>query len=132
MIHYVTIGARDLDEGAAFYDAVLGTVGWKRFGTHAGALGYGREGDDDPNGQTIWVVTPFNGESARAGNGIMLAMKAASDAEVRAFYDAALASGGSDEGPPGPRPHYGPDWYAGYVRDPTGNKIAIVRNTPLS
>ena len=132
MIHYVTIGARDLAEGQAFYDAVLATVGWKRITTHAGAIGYGREGDRDPYGQTIWVCLPFDEAPAQAGNGIMLAMKAQDDAEVDAFYNAALAHGGADEGPPGPRPNYGPDWYAAYMRDPTGNKIAIVRNQPLT
>ena len=132
MIHYVTIGARDLDEGVAFYDAVLATVGWKRFAEHAGAVGFARDGDPDPYGQTIWIMAPFNGEAARPGNGIMLAMKATDDSQVHAFHAAALAAGGSDEGPPGPRPHYGPDWYAAYCRDPTGNKLAIVRNQPLA
>ena len=37
-----------------------------------------------------------------------------------------LSHGGTDEGEPGPRPHYGPNWYAAYMRDPAGNKIAIV------
>lgn len=48
--------------------------------------------------------------------------------QVDAFHAAAMTHGGSDEGAPGPRPEYGPDWYAAYLRDPTGNKIAIVHN----
>ncbi|MBY5457771.1 hypothetical protein U8P80_15075 [Rhizobium beringeri] len=51
---------------------------------------------------------------------------AKSRAEVDAFYDAAMANGGTDEGAPGLRPHYGPNWYSAYVRDPAGNKIAVV------
>ena len=51
---------------------------------------------------------------------------AASRAAVDAFHAAALAHGGSDAGAPGLRPHYGPGFYAGYVRDPDGNKLNAV------
>jgi catechol 2,3-dioxygenase-like lactoylglutathione lyase family enzyme len=47
-------------------------------------------------------------------------------AKVDAFYEAALANGGTDEGPPGPRPQYHPNYYGAYVRDPDGNKIQAV------
>ena len=58
----------------------------------------------------------------------MIGFPAAAQSVVDAFHAAALAHGGTDEGPPGPRPHYGPDWYYAYVRDPSGNKLAIVFN----
>ncbi|MBB4234158.1 hypothetical protein GGD57_000707 [Rhizobium esperanzae] len=51
---------------------------------------------------------------------------AKSHAEVEAFYEAAMTNGGTDEGAPGLRPHYGPNWYSAYMRDPAGNKIAVV------
>lgn len=58
----------------------------------------------------------------------MVGFMAKTYAEVDAFHAAAMAHGGSDEGGPGPRPHYRPKWYAAYMRDPAGNKIAIVCN----
>lgn len=128
MIGYVTIGARDLAEGSAFYDDVLGTIGYKRFAEFGTFIGYSLDGTS--NGQTIWVCKPFNGQDAKAGNGIMVAFNAAERAQVHAFHEAAMKRGGSDEGPPGPRPDYGPDWYAAYLRDPTGNKLAIVCHKP--
>jgi predicted lactoylglutathione lyase len=56
----------------------------------------------------------------------MVALKARSWQEVDAFHAAALASGGSSEGAPALRPQYNPDFYAAYVRDPDGNKLAAV------
>jgi uncharacterized glyoxalase superfamily protein PhnB len=58
----------------------------------------------------------------------MLGFAADSEDQVDAFYRTALAHGGSDEGAPGHRPDYGTHWYAAYVRDPFGNKLAIVHN----
>lgn len=58
----------------------------------------------------------------------MVGFMVKSRAEVDAFYEAAMTNGGYDEGAPNPRPHYGPNWYAAYVRDPSGNKIGIVYN----
>lgn len=60
----------------------------------------------------------------------MVAFPAPSRAAVDAFYLAALDHGGQDEGGPGPRAAYGPDWYSAYMRDPTGNKIAVYINDP--
>jgi catechol 2,3-dioxygenase-like lactoylglutathione lyase family enzyme len=125
-IGYLTIGAKDHAQGVAFYDALLTPIGWRRFNNHDGFAGYGPDGESA--GQTLWVCTPFDGEAAKAGNGVMLAFEAEDRAEVRAFHAAALTHGGSDEGPPGLRPQYTPTWYAAYVRDPTGNKLAIVCN----
>ena len=67
---------------------------------------------------------PFDGEAARAGNGIMIGLHADSPAQVDAFHAAALANGGVCEGPPGFRATYGEGYYLAYVRDPTGNKLS--------
>ena len=128
MLSYITIGARDTAQGIAFYDAVLGTIGYKRFAEYGTFTGYGIDGKSD--GQSIWICKPFDGNEARAGNGIMVAFSAADRGQVNAFYEAAMKHGGSDEGPPGLRDSYGPNWYAAYLRDPTGNKLAIVCNKP--
>lgn len=126
MLSYVTIGTNDSDKANAFYDAVFATIGWAKHADWPGWRGYSEGGSG--KGGSVWVCKPHNGEPACVGNGMMVAFGAKSEAEVDGFYAAALANGGTDEGPAGPRPAYGPNWYAAYMRDPTGNKIAIVFN----
>ncbi len=123
---YVTVGAIDSAKSNAFYDAALATIGWSKQTEFPGWRAYSEGGKDE--GFTLWVCQPFNGEPASAGNGTMVGFIAKSRAEVDAFYAAAMAHGGTDEGAPGLRAHYGPDWYAAYLRDPAGNKIAVVYN----
>lgn len=64
--------------------------------------------------------------AATAGNGTMVALRAKTWQEVDGFYNAALVNGGQSEGAPGLRPQYNADFYAAYVVDPDGNKIAAV------
>ena len=128
VLGYMTLGADDLPAAVAFYDAVLATLGLSQLYAFEGWTGYGREGD--PSGQTLWVCKPFDGQPARAGNGAMLGFYAPTPEVVDAFYAAAMAHGGADEGPPGLRPQYGDGWYAAYVCDPQGNKLACVRTPP--
>jgi catechol 2,3-dioxygenase-like lactoylglutathione lyase family enzyme len=121
-IGYVTIGALDSKKSVAFYDAVLGAIGYERaFFEDSGWAGYGPKGGT----QDVFVCPPFDGKPARAGNGIMVAFKAANQAQVQAAHKAALANGGTDEGAPGARPPDSNKWYGAYARDPTGNKICI-------
>ena len=75
MIGYITIGARDTAQSNAFYDAVLGTIGYKRFAEFGAFTGFGIDGKSD--GQSVWVCKPFDGKEAHAGNGIMVAFNAA-------------------------------------------------------
>ncbi|MDO8410048.1 MAG: VOC family protein [Phenylobacterium sp.] len=128
VLGYMTLGADDLPAAVAFYDAVLATLGLTQLYAFEGWTGYGRAGDGQ--GQTLWVCKPFDGQAARAGNGVMLGFYAPTPQVVDAFYEAAMAHGGADEGPPGLRPQYGEGWYAAYVRDPQGNKLACVRTPP--
>ncbi|MFS2178994.1 VOC family protein [Rhizobium pisi] len=121
---YATVGALDLDRSSAFYDAVLATIGWRKYKEFPGWRAYSEGGKGE--GFVLWVCEPFNGEAASAGNGAMIGFMAKSSAAVHAFYEAAIANGGTDEGGPGPRPQYGPDWYSAYMRDPAGNKISVV------
>jgi catechol 2,3-dioxygenase-like lactoylglutathione lyase family enzyme len=76
---------------------------------------------------TLWVGRPYDGRPANRGNGWMAAFAAPSRPAVDAAHAAALAAGGQDEGAPGPRPHFAPDYYGAYVRDPDGNKLHFVR-----
>jgi catechol 2,3-dioxygenase-like lactoylglutathione lyase family enzyme len=124
MILYVTLGTNDIDRAAPFYDAALAPLGYSRTpDPDAGWAGWGPDYDD---GVSLWLCPPFDGSAPAPGNGVMVAFRANSAAEVRAFYAAAMAHGGTDEGPPGVRSHYEPGFYAAYVRDPDGNKLACV------
>jgi catechol 2,3-dioxygenase-like lactoylglutathione lyase family enzyme len=74
----------------------------------------------------LWVVRPLDKKPATAGNGITIGLEADSRPAVDAAYKAAIAAGGRDEGPPGVRENYSPNYYGAYVRDPDGTKICIV------
>lgn len=123
---YVTVGAEDPATSHAFYDAVLGTLGWKSHVEFPGWRAYSEKGLGE--GFVLWVAKPFDHAPPTGGNGTMVGFMAQSHEQVLAFHAAAMAHGGVDEGAPGPRPHYGPQWYAAYVRDPVGNKLAVVCN----
>jgi catechol 2,3-dioxygenase-like lactoylglutathione lyase family enzyme len=117
------IGTNDLPRAIRFYDAVMTTLGHPRI--NDGDMRWVSWGQPDP-GPHITVGVPFNEGDATAGNGMMISFLASDRCTVDAFHAAALAHGGSDEGKPGPRPHYGPTFYVGYVRDPDGNKLNAV------
>jgi catechol 2,3-dioxygenase-like lactoylglutathione lyase family enzyme len=72
------------------------------------------------------VGKPGDGGEATFGNGTMIGFRAADPETVQKAHAAGLAAGGSDEGAPGPRPFGPPGTYAAYLRDPSGNKIAIL------
>ena len=124
MFFYLTLGAHDLAASGKFYDAILKTVGLERLKSDVHELGYGPKG-----GETmLWVLKPQNKLPATFGNGTMHAQTATDRAGVDAFYAAAMASGGYDEGKPGIRGDYSSNGYACYVRDPAGNKLSAVFN----
>ena len=127
MIGYITIGALDGAKSGAFYDAVFGAMDCERKFADGAWIGYGEKGQE---GHDVYVVSePADGKPARAGNGIMISFKAKSKAEVEAAYRAGLATGGSDEGAPGPRPADSKTFFGAYLRDPTGNKICVYCRT---
>ena len=131
MLSHFCLGTNDAERATRFYDAVLGALGLTRCG---GAEEGGEQqwhgwrvyGSEPDRQITLWVCRPFDGRPASAGNGTMIAFDARSWREVERFHAAALACGGSSEGAPGLRLHYYPDFYAAYVRDPDGNKLAAV------
>jgi catechol 2,3-dioxygenase-like lactoylglutathione lyase family enzyme len=88
MIGYITIGAVDIERAKIFYDSVLGTIGWQQFADYGDPVGYAQ--NETGEGQTIWICKPFDGETARAGNGIMVGFDAETKDQVHAFYDAAM------------------------------------------
>ena len=127
VISHITLGTNDPVRAATFYDAVLGVLGFDRLPKPAGKPpAYERDGGMP----TIYLYTPEDGRPATWGNGTHVAFVAERRDQVHRFHDAALRLGGRCEGPPGPRPHYGPDYYAAYVRDPDGNKLQAVCTAP--
>ena len=131
MFTYVYLGTNDLERATRFYDAAMASLGLRRCVTNDPewdriSAGWGTYEDGGVRELALWVSKPFDQRAATTGNGTMVAFKARSWKEVDEFHAAALASGGSSEGAPGLRPHYGPDFYAAYVRDPDGNKLAAV------
>jgi catechol 2,3-dioxygenase-like lactoylglutathione lyase family enzyme len=122
MFSHVTIGTNDIAKAKSFYDALLKPLGLVRRADTPDAASYGQ-----PEGPTpLWVVRPLDKQPATAGNGITIGLEASDRPAVDAAYKAAIAAGGRDEGPPGIRENYSPNYYGAYVRDPDGNKICIV------
>ena len=116
MIGYVTLGASDLPRAAKFYDAIAAEMDTPRMMDFETFIAWGKAGG--PAG--IAVTKPHDGNAASVGNGVMVALEAKDKDQVQRLYDIALANGGTCEGPPGPR---GDGFYAGYFRDPDGNKL---------
>jgi len=131
MLTYAYFGTNDLGRAIDFYDAALSALGMKRCVTNDAewdrvAAGWGIYEDGGARELAFWVGIPFDQKPATVGNGSMVAFSARSWKQVDDFHAAALANGGKCDGPPGLRLHYSPDFYAAYVRDPDGNKVAAV------
>lgn len=131
MIGYITVGADDIPQAERFYSAFLPALGY-RLEEYHGNLSYilpAKQGG--PSAQPdFYVKSPFNGQPATTGNGVMVAFQTQSQKQVRELHAAGLSAGGSDEGQPGFRASYGSDFYVGYLRDPQGNKIALFSSDP--
>ena len=118
IMSHVSIGTNDLPAALDFYDVVLATVGGERQHEVPGVtVAYGKLFPE------YWVQRPLDGARASAANGVHFSFIAPDCDAVHAFHAAALAEGGVDAGPPGPRPEYGPDYYGCFVYDLDGHKI---------
>lgn len=121
MFSHITLGVDDFNKAEPFYDAIMTALNIAEFMRHDTGKAYGAA-----TGSKLFIGPAFDGNPAKAGNGNHAAFLADSRAAVDAFHAAALAHGGSDEGAPGLRPHYHPNYYGAYVRDPEGNKLQAV------
>ena len=131
MLHHLSLGVFDLERAATFYDAALAPLGFVRVwsdirpGEPDQAVGYGPPDGGDK------LALKQQGDAARTpGPGFHIAFAAPSRKAIEAFHAAALAAGGTDNGPPGLRPHYGPTYYAAFVIDPDGHRIEAVFKGP--
>jgi predicted lactoylglutathione lyase len=116
MIGYVTLGTNDIERAAKFYDALFATIGAKRFMEDERFIAWSTA----PDQPAVCTIKPNDGNAATVGNGVMVALAMDSREKVDAFYKKAMQLGAKDEGKPGER---GPGFYAGYFRDPDGNKF---------
>jgi len=124
-LSHVGIPVSDIGRAKAFYERALAPLGMKVTmtvtpdQTESGgtAIGFGAEGEAG----AFWI-----GDNERVGEGVHVAFEAETREQVDAFHREALAAGGKDNGPPGPRPHYGPNYYAAFVLDPDGANIEAV------
>jgi catechol 2,3-dioxygenase-like lactoylglutathione lyase family enzyme len=107
---------------AAFYDAVLATLGAARIMDFGEAIGYGIEGKPD-----FWIDAQKEGGENRPNH---FAFEARDRATVRAFFEAAVASGAEVLHEPRVWPEYHPTYYGAFVRDPDGNNVEAVCHRP--
>lgn len=135
MIDHIGLTVRDLEASKAFYDAAFASLGIdvvmsvsaEETGAHA-FLGYGPRAD----GRDIQAGKPsfWIGGGETLTGPMHVAFTAATRAAVDAFHAAAMAAGGLDNGPPGLRPHYHPNYYGAFVLDPDGRNVEAVCHAP--
>ena len=119
MIAHVSIGVRNIDRSKRFYDAALEPLGYKCLRAARSLVGYGYGRDSI----ALWVVQAERPVPADEKSGLHLCFTAPNAGAVDAFHAAATAAGGHDNGAPGLRSIYSPDYYAAFIIDPDGYRI---------
>lgn len=117
MLNHVSIGVRDAAKAKRFYDAVLEPLGYSRLHEATGSLGYGRDA------VVLWISVAERPVPADDKSGLHFCFDAPTRKSVDAFYAAALKAGGRDNGKPGLRSDYGPNYYATFIVDPDGYRL---------
>lgn len=121
MLDHVSVSVSDYDKSKAFYVAILAPLGVKPLMEFPDVTGFGREG----SGPQFWM-----GKRKTPSQGGHVAFQAPSREAVRRFHAAGLLAGGQDDGKPGLRPDYHPNYYAAFLLDPDGYKVEAVTHTP--
>ena len=116
VLDHITVNVRDLRGARAFYQKALGAIGMRINLDFSSAFGFGSRDEN-----IFWLA-----RDRRAAGGGHYAFRVDHREEVDAFHAAALAAGGKDHGKPGPRPSYGPHYYAAFVKDREDNNIEVV------
>src|ERR1700709_1572979 len=120
MIDHVSIGVRDLDRAAHFYESALVPLGLTRLVTRPATVGFGKSYPE------FWINLRAGMAAVPRDSGVHICLRAKSSGEVDAFHAAALDAGGSSDGAPGLRPHDRVRYYAAFIVDPDGNRIEAV------
>jgi catechol 2,3-dioxygenase-like lactoylglutathione lyase family enzyme len=126
MINHVSIGVSDLTRTKVFYDAALAPLGYRCLSEGADSLGYG----DDA--VALWIGVAEHPVPADEKSGLHFCFTAPTRPSVDAFHAAALRTGGRDNGRPGLRGDYGPDYYAAFAVDPDGYRIEAYCSRPAA
>jgi catechol 2,3-dioxygenase-like lactoylglutathione lyase family enzyme len=119
MIAHLSIGVRDVAKSKRFYDSALAPLGYRCLRAARTMLGYGYGRDSI----ALWVVAAERPVPADEKSGLHICFVAPDADAVDAFHVAALRAGGQDNGAPGLRAIYGPDYYAAFIIDPDGYRI---------
>ncbi len=117
MFDHISFGVRDIKRAKAFYDAALGPLGYACLSEGADSLGYGKDG------VAFWLSATESPVAADPKSGLHVCFSAPSRESVARFHAAALANGGRDNGKPGIRGDYAPNYYAAFVIDPDGYRL---------
>lgn len=120
MIDHVSVAVRDLEAAARFYETVLATLGFARLETRRATVGFGKKYPE------FWINLRADLMLLPENSGAHICFRASSTDLVDAFYQAALAAGGANDGAPGLRPQHGEGYYSAFIRDPDGNRIEAV------
>ncbi|RYF95212.1 MAG: VOC family protein [Caulobacteraceae bacterium] len=117
MIDHLSLSVRDLAASAAFYEAVLHPLGYRRLVERAASVGFGKRYPE------VWLNHRPGRGPEPGDSGLHICLRARDQAAVQAFHQAALDHGGADDGPPGPRQAAMTGYYAAFIKDLDGNRI---------
>ena len=117
MLNHVSIGVRDVARSKRFYDAALKPLGYTALSKSDSSLGYGKDA------VVLWISQTDTPVPANEKSGLHFCFDAPTRKSVAAFHAAALGAGGDDNGTPGLRADYGPNYYAAFVVDPDGYRL---------
>lgn len=120
MIDHISIAVKELERSGRFYDAVLGELGMVRIADRPATIGYGKKYPE------FWLNLRRDISPLEVDTGNHVCLRARSEEIVRMCYEAALAQGGIDDGPPGPRQGAMTEYFGAFFTDPDRNKIEIV------
>jgi len=120
VIDHVSVGVRDLERAARFYEATLAALGLSRLVSRPATIGFGKSYPE------LWINLRTDMNTVPHESGSHICLRAKSTVEVDAFHAAALGAGGASDGAPGLRPHDRARYYAAFVIDPDGNRIEAV------
>jgi catechol 2,3-dioxygenase-like lactoylglutathione lyase family enzyme len=128
MIDHTGVSATEFEKSKRFYEQALAPLGYQVMASFGPEVtgGVHVAGFGEPPKPDFWVT-----DSKKDATPMHVAFRAKNRAVVDAFYKAALAAGGRDNGAPGPRPHYHQNYYGAFVLDPDGNNIEAVCHDPV-
>jgi catechol 2,3-dioxygenase-like lactoylglutathione lyase family enzyme len=129
MLDHVSITVSDVAAAERFYDAIMRALDVVKVGRRDDWLGYGERARAAYPDRVYLTIR--KGEKPEDAAGRHWCFKAKWRTQIDAFWDAGLAAGGSDDGPPGVRSNYHTSYYAAFLRDPDGNRIEAVCHQPV-